>query len=196
MTNSTIETDQAALSRPRPLFGFYPLNAELKRLRQEAIADIVTVQPPEKVFGLHSYDSPKACIKMHEILETQVRCPSMEFPLWLTTSLQTHLTELMSADIGRRVREPEAFRLSVGHEANVPEEYLGRAVLLSQYKANFRIRHRGILTEQQTWEPDQELHFNGALVAGAGHMKFSLAIYELNPRPKEPTLSSSPSYRG
>lgn len=80
------------------------------------------------------------------------------------------------------MREPQASQLSVGHDARVSEGYLGRAVLLSQYTANFQIRTGGILSEQQKWEPNQELYFSGALVAGARRIKFSLAIYVLKLR--------------
>ncbi|KAH8669189.1 hypothetical protein BGZ61DRAFT_115284 [Ilyonectria robusta] len=133
MANRTPEVDQTVTSRPRPLFGFNPLSAELQTLRQEAIADIVVVQPSEKQPGLQRYDSPKPCMDTYNILEPQ-----------------TNLAMLRNANIGRRVREPQAFQLSVGHDARVSEGYLGRAVLLSQYTANFQIRTRGTLSEQQS----------------------------------------------
>lgn len=73
MANRTPEVDQTVTSRPRPLFGFNPLSAELQTLRQEAIADIVVVQPSEKQPGLQRYDSPKPCMDTYNILEPQVR---------------------------------------------------------------------------------------------------------------------------
>jgi len=77
------------------------------------------------------------------------------------------------------VRELQAFQLSVGHDAWVPEGYLGRAILLTQFEAKIQIRKGGDLSGQKIWRPDQELYYNGALLALALHIKFSLAIYQL-----------------
>jgi len=74
MTNSTLEVDAGAGSQPRLLFGFQPLHEELRRLRQEAIAEVVMLQPEpaEKKGDLLTYNSPRPCMEMPKILENQV----------------------------------------------------------------------------------------------------------------------------
>lgn len=54
MTSSALEIDAGAGSQPRLVFGFHPLHEELRRLRQEAIADVTLLQPEpaEKKRGL------------------------------------------------------------------------------------------------------------------------------------------------
>ncbi|EXK25669.1 hypothetical protein FOMG_17676 [Fusarium oxysporum f. sp. melonis 26406] len=164
MADHTPDVDRAAGSQTRPLFGFHTLDENLQRLRQEAMPEIVMLQPrpAEKKPGLQRYDPPKSCVDMYQILQNQA-----------------NLVQLAGLKIGPRVREPQVFQLSEGHSAEIPEGYLGRAILLSQYEARFRMRRGNYVSQQEIWKPDQELYFDGRLVACVPYTKFSLAIYEL-----------------
>ncbi|KNB16692.1 hypothetical protein FOXG_14482 [Fusarium oxysporum f. sp. lycopersici 4287] len=164
MADHTPDVDRATGSQTRPLFGFHTLDENLQRLRQEAMPEIVMLQPrpAEKKPGLQRYDPPKSCVDMYEILQNQA-----------------NLVQLAGLKIGPRVREPQVFQLSEGHSAEIPEGYLGRAILLSQYEARFRMRRGNYVSQQEIWKPDQELYFDGRLVACVPYTKFSLAIYEL-----------------
>ncbi|RSL88569.1 hypothetical protein CEP51_001651 [Fusarium floridanum] len=166
MSSSTPNMGAGAGSQPQLVFGFHSLHEELQRLRQEVIADAVILQPEPagKKPGLLTYNSPRPCMEMHKILEDQ-----------------TSLANLTDVTIGPRVRKPQAFQLSVGHDAWVPEGYLGRAILLSQFEARIQIRNGDALSEEHIWKPNQELYYNGALLALIPHLKFSLAIYKLTP---------------
>ncbi|KAH6889931.1 hypothetical protein B0T10DRAFT_43675 [Thelonectria olida] len=159
MANCTPEVNKADPS----LFGFHPLDEKLMDLRSEAISEIVIVQPPEKEPGIHTYGFPKACTKMHEVLETQ-----------------TSQIKLTNACIGRRVREPEAFRLLKGHDARITGDFIALAVLLSNSRANIRFRFDGMHSSYTKWQPEQALYFSGAaLISEDRQINFCLAVYEL-----------------
>ncbi|KAJ0129023.1 Uncharacterized protein HZ326_27878 [Fusarium oxysporum f. sp. albedinis] len=73
MADHTPDVDRATGSQTRPLFGFHTLDENLQRLRQEAMPEIVMLQPrpAEKKPGLQRYDPPKSCVDMYEILQNQ-----------------------------------------------------------------------------------------------------------------------------
>ncbi|KAH7186419.1 hypothetical protein DER44DRAFT_802682 [Fusarium oxysporum] len=183
MADHTPDVDRATGSQTRPLFGFHTLDENLQRLRQEAMPEIVMLQPrpAEKKPGLQRYDPPKSCVDMYEILQNQVRVQTLSLSAVADAVLQANLVQLAGLKTGPRVREPQVFQLSEGHSATITEGYLGRAILLSQYEAKFQVRRGSYLSQQEIWKPDQELYFGGSLVACAPHTKFSLAIYELVP---------------
>ncbi|KAH7460975.1 hypothetical protein FOMA001_g19299 [Fusarium oxysporum f. sp. matthiolae] len=181
MADHTPDVDRAAGSQTRPLFGFHTLDENLQRLRQEAMPEIVMLQPrpAEKKPGLQRYDPPKSCVDMYQILQNQVCVQTLALSAVADAVLQANLVQLAGLKIGPRVREPQVFQLSEGHSAEIPEGYLGRAILLSQYEARFRMRRGNYVSQQEIWKPDQELYFDGRLVACVPYTKFSLAIYEL-----------------
>ncbi|OBS20577.1 hypothetical protein FPOA_06934 [Fusarium poae] len=117
MADTTPDMDRSAGFQTRPLFGFHPLDENLQRLRQEALPEIVMLQPrpAHEKPGLQRYDPPKSCVDMYEVLQNQA-----------------NLAQLTGLKIGSRVREPQVFQLSEGHSATITEGYLGRAILLSQ----------------------------------------------------------------
>ncbi|KAJ4131307.1 hypothetical protein NW765_017199 [Fusarium oxysporum] len=108
MADHTPDVDRATGSQTRPLFGFHTLDENLQRLRQEAMPEIVMLQPrpADKKPGLQRYDPPKSCVDMYEILQNQVCVQTLSLSAVADAVLQANLVQLAGLKIGPRVREP------------------------------------------------------------------------------------------
>ena len=91
--------------------------------------------------------------------------------------------------LGPRVRGPQIYRLAKGHKAWVPEGHLGLALLLSSHTVDIHLRDDATSLEHcEKWDAHQALFYIGGALVAEDRVNFSLAIYELEPNGRDPTL--------